>query len=89
MASNPVRFWVMAKRPPKVESKKRPLSGDLVAAYPRLVEGRGVSVIGPTAKTTIFSGEKGSIPGFNPSYRILAANPFPPKYFRANASSKF
>src|SRR6266446_6722490 len=35
MASKPVRFMVAGKRPPKVESKKRPVSGDLPATQAR------------------------------------------------------
>ena len=52
MASKPVRFMVAGQRPPKVESKKRPVSGDLEATQARLFPGTVVSVTGPTAKTT-------------------------------------
>ena len=56
MASKPVRFMVAGKRPPKVESKKSPVSGDLAATQARLLPGTVVSVMGPTAKTTAFAG---------------------------------
>jgi hypothetical protein len=51
-ASKPVRFIVAGQRPPKVESKKSPVRGDLPAAQARLLPGTVVSVMGPTAKTT-------------------------------------
>ena len=56
MASKPVRFMVAGQRPPKVESKKSPVSGDLPATQARLLPGTVVSVIGPTAKTTALAG---------------------------------
>src|SRR5918993_5776737 len=61
-ASNPVRFIVAGKRPPNVESKNRPVSGDFDATQARLFPGTVVSVIGPTAKTTAFAGSKASMP---------------------------
>ena len=61
-ASKPVRLSVAGKRPPKVESKKRPVSGDLVATQARLLPGTVVSVIGPTLKTTAFLASNASIP---------------------------
>ena len=62
MASKPVRFMVAGKRPPKVESKKRPVRGDLPATQARLLPGTVVSVTGPTAKTTAFAGSYASAP---------------------------
>ncbi len=62
MASKPVRFIVAGQRPPKVESKKRPVSGDLLATHARLLPGTVVSVTGPTAKTTALPGSYGSTP---------------------------
>ncbi len=56
MASKPVRFMVAGQRPPNVESKKRPVSGDFPATQARLLPGTVVSVIGPTAKTTALAG---------------------------------
>jgi hypothetical protein len=47
---------VAGKRPPKVESKKRPVSGDFAAAQARLLPGTEVSVMGPTARTSALSG---------------------------------
>jgi hypothetical protein len=47
---------VAGQRPPNVESKKRPVSGDLAATHARLLPGTLVSVTGPTAKTTAFAG---------------------------------
>jgi hypothetical protein len=47
---------VAGKRPPKVESKKRPVSGDFEATHARLLPGTVVSVIGPTEKTTALTG---------------------------------
>src|SRR5262249_24890789 len=61
-ASKPVRLSVAGKRPPKVESKKRPVSGDLLATQARLLPGTVVSVIGPTPKTTALSGANVSVP---------------------------
>src|SRR5688572_16863784 len=61
-ASKPVRLSVAGKRPPNVESKNRPVSGDLVATQARLLPGTVVSVTGPTAKTTALRGSKGSTP---------------------------
>ena len=61
MASKPVRLSVAGKRPPKVESKKRSVSGDLVATQARLLPGTVVSVMGPTANTTAFVGANGSV----------------------------
>src|SRR6267142_1230965 len=61
-ASKPVRLRVAGKRPPKVESKKRPVSGDLLATQARLLPGTVVSVIGPTLKTTALPGANGSVP---------------------------
>ncbi len=54
-ASKPVRFMVAGNRPPKVESKKSPVSGDFAATQARLLPGTLVSVTGPTAKTTGFA----------------------------------
>src|SRR5262249_57369131 len=48
-ASKPVRLSVAGKRPPKVESKNRPVSGDLVAPSARLLPGTVVSVAGAAA----------------------------------------
>ena len=67
MASKPVRFCVAGKRPPKVESKKSPVRGDLVATQARLLPGTVVSVMGPTAKTTELAGSNGSTP--RPTWR--------------------
>jgi len=61
-ASKPVRLSVAGKRPPKVESKNRPVSGDLVATHARLLPGTVVSVMGPTAKTTAFGASNASMP---------------------------
>ena len=47
---------VAGKRPPKVESKKSPVSGDLPATQARLLPGTVVSVTGPTAKITALAG---------------------------------
>ena len=55
-ASKPVRLSVAGKRPPKVESKKSPVSGDLLAMQARLFPGTSVSVIGPTPTATPFAG---------------------------------
>ncbi len=55
-ASKPVRFMVAGHRPPKVESKKRPVSGDFEAPQARLLPGTVVSVMGPTAKTAALAG---------------------------------
>ena len=63
IASKPVRLSVAGKRPPKVESKKRPVRGDFEATQARLLPGTVVSVIGPTLKTTAFAGANGSVPG--------------------------
>src|SRR5262249_55703585 len=41
MTSKPVRFMVAGQRPPKVESKKRPVSGDFDATQARLFPGAG------------------------------------------------
>jgi len=62
-ASKPVRLSVAGKRPPKVESKKRPVRGDLLATQARLLPGTVVSVMGPTLKTTALSGANGSVRG--------------------------
>src|SRR5262245_1412679 len=61
-ASKPVRLSVAGKRPPNVESKNRPVSGDLAAAQARLLPGTVVSVTGPTAKTTALAGSNASAP---------------------------
>jgi hypothetical protein len=61
-ASKPVRFSVAGQRPPKVESKKSPVSGDFAATQARLLPGTVVSVTGPTAKTTALRGSNGSTP---------------------------
>ena len=61
-ASKPVRLSVAGKRPPKVESKKSPVSGDLLATQARLLPGTVVSVIGPTPSTTALAGANGSVP---------------------------
>src|SRR3989449_6377573 len=61
-ASKPVRFSVAGKRPPNVESKNRPVSGDFAATSARLLPGTVVSVTGPTAKTTALAGSKASTP---------------------------
>src|SRR5207247_7515664 len=60
-ASKPERLSVAGKRPPKVESKKSPVSGDFEATQARLLPGTVVSVIGPTLKTTAVSGANGSV----------------------------
>src|SRR5207249_11077699 len=86
-ASKPVRLSVAGKRPPKVESKKSPVSGDFEATQARLLPGTVVSVIGPTLKTTAFSGANGSVPGGTRSYRRRAARPLPPRSRRAVRSS--
>src|SRR5262249_61090150 len=54
-ASKPVRLSVAGKRPPKVESKKRPVSGDLLATQARLLPGTVVSRSGPTPRTAAVS----------------------------------
>jgi hypothetical protein len=41
-----------------------------------------VPVKGPVAITTMFSGEKGSVPAGSSSYKIFAPSPLPPKNFR-------
>ena len=46
----------------------------------RPAKGTPVAVNGPTAKTTLFSGESGSVPGATSSYMILLAMPMPPRY---------
>ena len=56
IASHPVRFMVAGNRPPKVESKKSPVSGDFDATQARLFPGTVVSVTGPTENTTTLSG---------------------------------
>ena len=55
IASHPVRFIVAGNRPPNVESKKSPVSGDFDATQARLFPGTEVSVTGPTANTTAFA----------------------------------
>ena len=60
-ASKPVRLSVAGQRPPNVESKKSPVSGDFAATQPRLLPGTVVSVIGPTLNTTAFAGSKASV----------------------------
>src|SRR2546427_10674012 len=61
-ASKPVRFSVAGKRPPHVDTKNRPVSGDFAATSARLVAGSVVSGGGPTAKTTALAGSKASTP---------------------------
>ena len=61
-ASKPVRLSVAGQRPPKVESKKRPVSGDLATAQARLLPATVVSVTGPTAKITALAGSSASTP---------------------------
>ena len=63
-ASWPVRFKVMGHAPPKVLSKKSPVSGLMEAAHARLALGTAESVYGPTAKTMMFSGDSASVPAF-------------------------
>src|SRR4029450_10811229 len=58
--SKPGRLSVAGKRPPNVESKNRPVSGDLAAAHARLLPGTVVSVMGPTANTTAFARYNGA-----------------------------
>ena len=87
-ASNPVRLSVAGKRPPNVESKKRPVSGDFDATSARLLPGTVVSVTGPTAKTIAFAGSNGSTPGGTWSSRIRAASPLPPSRARASRSGR-
>src|SRR5712692_8665314 len=86
-ASNPVRLSVAGKRPPKVESKKSPVSGDLVATSARLLPGIVVSVIGPTPKTTALAGSNASTPAGTRSSSSRAASPLPPSSARAIGSS--
>src|SRR5688500_10211093 len=62
-ASKPVRLSVAGNRPPKVESKNSPVSGDFDATSARLLPGTVVSVTGPTANTTALAGSKASMPG--------------------------
>src|SRR2546426_12070810 len=78
MASKPVRFIVAGNRPPKVESKKRPVSGDLLATQARLLPGTVVSVMGPTLKTTALAGANGSVCGGARAYGRRAAGALPP-----------
>jgi hypothetical protein len=61
-ASNPVRLSVAGNRPPNVESKNRPVSGDFAATHARLLPGTMVSVTGPTPKTTALAGSNASMP---------------------------
>src|SRR6266403_4402995 len=68
-ASKPVRLRVAGNRPPKVESKNRPVSGDLLATSARLLPGTVVSVTGPTANTTALAASKASTPAGTRSYR--------------------
>src|SRR4029453_2254380 len=82
-ASKPVRLSVAGKRPPKVESKKRPVSGDLLATQARLLPGTVVSVMGPTPKTTALPGANASVPAGTWSYSRRAARPLPPRSPRA------
>ena len=56
IASKPVRFMVAGQRPPNVESKNSPVSGDFEATSARLLPGTLVSVMGPTAKITALAG---------------------------------
>ena len=46
-----------------------------------------MAVKGPVAKTSLFSGESGSVPCLSLSQRIFAAKPLPPRKFNAKASS--
>ena len=75
-------------RPPNVESKKKPVWGDLVATQARLLPGTIVSVIGPTASATGLPGSKASVPGTAASHRRRAASPLPPRKARAVPSSR-
>src|SRR5215468_12755932 len=62
-ASKPARLSVAGNRPPKVESKNSPVSGDLLATSARLLPGTVVSVTGPTANTTALAASNASTPG--------------------------
>ena len=46
----------------------------------RPARGTPEAVSGPTAKMSLFSGEKGSVPAGTSSYMILLAKPMPPMY---------
>ena len=65
----PGPFLHGANIPPKVLSKNKPVRGDFVPTKQRVAPGIEVSVAGPTAKTIILSGARGSMPGARRSYR--------------------
>ena len=77
---------VAGKRPPNVESKKSPVSGDFAATHARLLPGTVVSVTGPTANTTALPGSNASTPAGTWSWSRRAARPLPPSSVRAVVS---
>src|SRR3990170_2989767 len=79
MASNPEALRYTGKHPPAVDSPQIPVKGDL-AKIPYLVDpGSDVPSQGPVARTILFEGPSGSIPGSSSLNRIHAARPRPPK----------
>ncbi len=87
-ASKPAFLSSPPNHPPNTASPQIPVKGDLLAIKERLPTGAGVPVKTPVAKTILFSGPRGSMPGFSASYNMRAAKPLPPRYLRASASGR-
>ena len=62
-ASKPAIFNSGPKKPAASDSPAVPVSGDLPITLKRLDAAMGAPVMTPVAKTILFSGENGSIPG--------------------------
>jgi len=81
-ASRPARFSSVAQKPPTSASPKAPVSGDFAPTACLPLPGTDVPDATPVAKTSGFSGDRGSTPFGARLSSSRAMNPHPPKYIR-------
>ena len=86
-ASYPERLNCAPQCSPTSDFPRPPLMGDLAPIACRALPPKAIPVTGPVAKTSLFSGPRGSIPGNSSRNRWCAINPTPPRYRRQVDSS--
>ncbi|MPN04232.1 hypothetical protein SDC9_151468 [bioreactor metagenome] len=67
------------------QSQIVPVAGDFAAIDSLPEQGILVPVKGVVIKISLLSSDRGSIPGFNSSYKYLMTSPFEPIYFFAQS----
>ena len=86
MWSNPENFNSGAKNPPAFASPCPMVRGERAVTVNLQPAGSIVPAKGPVPKISLFSGLKGSTPGFTSSYKILELIPLAPMNFFAKSS---